>query len=108
MPTSVDQPRTDNQSGPGPLSAGVRTARTLRVSVRLHAQLARYAPNPATGKAELTLPGGASVGSLLAHLSLPSTSRIIVGVNGTSADVATPLRDGDRIDLITPMAGGAS
>jgi sulfur carrier protein ThiS len=80
---------------------------TVTVTLRLHAELARYAPPETRGTVTLALPGGARVADALARLNLPPRRRIIVGLNGENAGHDAPLRDGDHLDLVTPMSGGA-
>jgi sulfur carrier protein ThiS len=87
------------------VAAGVSTE-TIRVAVTLHAELERHAPEAVRGKLALELPAGSSVRDLLRHFGLPAKRRVIVGVNGQSAPEDTLLRDGDRLDLVTPMTGG--
>src|SRR4051812_21568001 len=79
----------------------------LTVTLRLHAELARYAPAETRGAVTLRLPAGARVADALVRLNLPPRRRIIVGLNGQSAEHDTPLHDGDHLDLVTPMSGGA-
>jgi sulfur carrier protein ThiS len=78
----------------------------IRVTVRLHAQLARFAPQAEHGVVALDLPPGSVVRDVLGRFALPTTRRIIVGLNGASAAEDTVLRGGDRLDLVTPMSGG--
>ena len=77
----------------------------IHVTVRAHAELARrLAPRAATFS--LSLPPGASVRDLVRVLALGDVRSLVVGVNGTAAPGDKVLRDGDRVDLVTPMAGG--
>ena len=48
---------------------------------------------------------GAAVEALIEALDLPRSSYIFV-VNGATAVRGAPLRDGDRVQVIPPMAGG--
>ena len=81
----------------------------MQVEVHLHAELARLAPDQ-RGVLTLQLPDGAHVADLLEQLSLgPGTRRrVIVGLNGEAAGLDHELVNGARIDLLTPMAGGAA
>jgi sulfur carrier protein ThiS len=78
----------------------------MRVEVHLHAELARFAPDQ-RGPLLLDLPAGTRVADLLERLALDTKRRIIVGVNGDAAGLERELVDGARIDLLTPIAGGA-
>ncbi len=79
----------------------------IRVEVRLHAGLLRYAPD-ASGRGTFVreLPDGARVRDLLAGFGLPAERRIIIGVNGEAASADDLLSDGSRVDLVPPIAGG--
>ena len=80
---------------------------TVRVEVRLHAGLMRYAPDP-SGKGVYVreFADDACVRDVLTSFGLPTERRIIVGLDGESASFDTPLRDGVRLDLVPPIAGG--
>jgi molybdopterin converting factor small subunit len=80
---------------------------TLRVEVHLHAGLLRYAPEPsARGAYVREFADDARVRDVLASFKLPTERRIIIGIDGESATADTPLRDGARVDLVPPIAGG--
>ena len=79
----------------------------MRVSVHLHADLARLAPDDARqGRVVFDLPTGAVVGDVLARLEVPRHRRVVIGLNGEAAALTAALNDGDRIDLVAPMSGG--
>ncbi len=78
----------------------------IRVEVHLHAGLLRFAPEPQRGAYQREFPDGARVADVLASFALPADRRVIVGVDGQSASLDEPLRDGARIDLVPPIAGG--
>jgi ThiS family. len=73
---------------------------TVHVSVTLKGSLAGRFPG---GRTEVE--GGAAVEALIEALDLPRSSYIFV-VNGATAVRGAPLRDGDRVQVIPPMAGG--
>ena len=79
----------------------------MQVEVHLHAELARLVPDP-RGVLSVNLPEGAHVADLLERLSMGTQRRLIVGINGQAAGMDQELIDGARIDLLTPMAGGAA
>ncbi|HTX76609.1 MAG TPA: MoaD/ThiS family protein, partial [Terracidiphilus sp.] len=66
--------------------------------------------------AEVELPEGATVGSLLEHLRMAFPERapkevfrgIAVGVNAEYAQAAHILRDGDEVGLLPPVSGGTA
>ena len=80
----------------------------MHVEVRLHAELARLAPEQ-RGILSLEVPEGARVGDILRRFALDEPRRrIIVGVNGESASPEQVLFEGARVDVLTPMAGGGA
>jgi sulfur carrier protein ThiS len=78
----------------------------MRVAVRFHAELVRYAPDGAA-RTVASLPHRARVADLLAAYPALAQRRLVVGVNGELATPETELREGDRVDLLTPMSGGS-
>src|SRR6516225_3440441 len=78
----------------------------MRVEVHLHAELARLAPEQ-RGVVTLDMPEGGRVADLLERLSIPAGRRIIIGLNGETAQPEQELVEGARVDLLTPMAGGS-
>ena len=78
----------------------------MRVEVHLHAELARLAPEQ-RGVVTMDMPEGGRIADLLERLSIPKGRRIIVGLNGETAQLEQELVDGARVDLLTPMAGGS-
>ena len=80
---------------------------TVRVEVRLHAGLLRYAPDRSgNGTYVREFADDARVSDVLASFGLPTGRRIIVGLDGESATADAPLHDGARLDLVPPIAGG--
>ena len=68
--------------------------------------LARYLPEPATQSIELDLPAGTVAGDIGNHLGLAPGLITMVAVNGRRVESDQPLRNGDRITLFPPVAGG--
>ena len=60
------------------------------------------------GRRELELPASATVTSLLAELGIAPSDQLTVGVNGQLAALDSPLHDGDKVMLVTPMEGGCA
>jgi molybdopterin converting factor subunit 1 len=85
------------------------TTVAVKVSVRL---FARYAEVVGRDRVEISLPSGATVADLLAALrvELPRfaalPARLLCAVNLTHVLPAHPLRDGDEVAILPPMAGG--
>ena len=76
--------------------------RDLRVEVTLKGSLAARLPG---GHGPVNVVEGASVGSLLAMFGIPDVHCIYV-VNGSAVTRDALLRDGDRVQIFPPMAGG--
>ena len=77
----------------------------MRVRVRLYAELARSLGGGERHRS-LELTDGSTVGDVLGTLAVPPEQGIIVGLNGRLADRASPLSDGDELELMTAMEGG--
>jgi sulfur carrier protein ThiS len=59
-----------------------------------------------TGGQPVTLPEGATVGTLLDSLGIPKGGIWVVAINGVAAEHDHHLEDGDVVKLIPPIAGG--
>ncbi len=60
------------------------------------------------GRRELELADGATVATVLAELGISPTAQLTVGINGQLVALDSPLRDGDKVMLVTPMEGGSA
>jgi sulfur carrier protein ThiS len=60
------------------------------------------------GRRELELPEAATVASLLDALGLEAGPTLTVGVNGQLVALDSPLHEGDKVMLVTPMEGGCA
>lgn len=79
----------------------------IRVEVRLYATLRKYAPQNRLGEPlSLELPAGTTLGDLLSRLGIPSEELKTAFVNNLRQEEAYILRDGDRVALFPPVAGG--
>ena len=82
----------------------------MKVEVRLYGSLRRYRPSEADGPLHLpfavTLPAGASVDDLGRQLGLTEGLMSAVAVNGEAVENSAILREGDRVGLFPPSAGG--
>ena len=80
------------------------------MEVRLYGALRRYRPAAPTGALPtsftITLPPGGTVDSLAAALGIPVGLASAAAVNDVAVESVTPLRDGDRVSLFPPSAGG--
>lgn len=79
----------------------------MKVELKLYASLRSYLPEHIDGKnSELQVDEGKTVGELIQELNIPDDAPKILFVNGIHADRARVLRDGDRLALFPPVAGG--
>jgi sulfur carrier protein ThiS len=81
---------------------------TVHIEVHVHAGLLRFVPDLTRGVVSREFPDGARVADVLASFGFPANRQIIVGVDGQSARPDDVLRDGARLDLVPPIAGGAA
>jgi molybdopterin converting factor small subunit len=77
----------------------------IHVGVHFHAELTRFAPQQAR-QVRASLAAGSLVRDLLRAFKPLDQQRVVVGLNGELATLESELHDGDRVDLLTPMAGG--
>jgi len=79
----------------------------IEVEVRLYATLQKYSPEMGIGEPViLQMPEGASVADLLARPGVPKSEVKTAFINNQQENEDYPLRDGDRVSLFSPVAGG--
>jgi hypothetical protein len=80
---------------------------TIEIDVRLYASLGRYAPLGGTGGPfRLQIPCGTDLAGLLARLGVPPAELKTSYVNHRRQEGGYRLKDGDRVALFPPIAGG--
>jgi molybdopterin synthase sulfur carrier subunit len=86
---------------------GHRWTTTMNVDLAMFAYLADYQPDGAGGRhaRTLDLPDNATVAELVRRLELPNEPRIVF-VNGRHAPESRALKQGDRLAIFPPVAGG--
>lgn len=79
----------------------------MQVQVHLFSVLREHLPpGSERGRATVTLPEGATVADLVAHLDITHRVRLVV-VNGVQVeDRQRLLQDGDQVKLFPTMVGG--
>jgi len=79
----------------------------MKVDVVLFAHLASFQPDGQGGRHSrgFDLAEGTTIADVIASIGLPDQPRVIF-VNNRHADEATVLRDGDRLAIFPPVAGG--
>ena len=75
----------------------------MRVFVLTQGHLKQYRPE---ARFALDLPAGATVRDLIHASGIPWEEVGLAAVNGTRADDATALKDGDQVMLMAPLEGG--
>ena len=80
----------------------------MKIQLRLFASLSKYLPEP--GKPDflnwLDIEEGTSIADVLNHLKIPENQPTILFVNGLHAYKTTILKNGDRVGIFPPLAGG--
>jgi molybdopterin converting factor small subunit len=77
----------------------------MKVRVELQAYLEQYSPN-GNDLFDYELPDGARVLDLVTKLGIPGDLASVIIVSDTNADPSHELKEGDRVTLIPPLAGG--
>jgi sulfur carrier protein ThiS len=84
-------------------NGGVR----MKIDLNFFASLASLLPTPDGGHScVLEVPEGKTVAELLAELKVPEDLPKIVFLNGLHAKGDETLKDGDRLTVFPPIAGG--
>lgn len=77
----------------------------MRVEVQLYATLRKYGP-PGGGILVLELAEGDRVARVLESLGVPREVERVILVNGRPVTSDSVLKEGDRVVLFPPVAGG--
>lgn len=84
-----------------------RRRTSVKIEVRLFANLADYLPAASPGEpSTIDLPDGATVDELVARLALPGELPRLLLVNGSDASPGLSLQAGDVVSILPPLAGG--
>jgi len=79
----------------------------MKIEVSLYASLASRLPEGCNGNTcALVIAEGTTVGGLLDHLAIGEDEPKIVFLNGIHARSDDPLKEGDRVGVFPPIAGG--
>jgi molybdopterin converting factor small subunit len=83
----------------------------VRIELRLFGEFRDHLPEGSTGgRAEVELPEGATVFTLVEQLGLPYEAEegvLVAAVNDEVTDLKAPLHDGDTVSMFPPLAGGS-
>jgi molybdopterin converting factor small subunit len=77
----------------------------VNVHVELQSYLEQYSPDGG-GRFDYSLPDGATVDDLVHKLMIPDDLASVISVGGANSDRTHLLKDGDRVVIIPPLAGG--
>ena len=81
--------------------------RIMKINLNLYASLAEYLPDRARGNPNsLELPEGTTIKQLIEQLHIPLDTPRIIFLNGVHAPLEALLKEGDRLGLFPPLAGG--
>lgn len=79
----------------------------MNLEVCLYASLAAHLPDRADGNScVMEVEDGSTVEALLTRLNVPLHAAKIIFLNGTHAQLGTSLKEGDRLAVFPPIAGG--
>ena len=80
----------------------------MEIEIKLYASLARYMPVQEEGSDSIKteVEDGTTVKQLLDELNVPANNIKIIFLNGTHAGEDAVLKDGDRLGVFPPVAGG--
>lgn len=80
----------------------------MKVELKLCASLAKYTPSAPGrgGTVSMEIAEGKTIGEMLDGLKVPLESVKLVFLNGLHSDMNQTLRDGDRVGVFPPVAGG--
>jgi sulfur carrier protein ThiS len=79
----------------------------MRIELKLYASLSRYAPGGRTGmEGAMEVPEGSTIRGLLQSLHVPIDSVKLIFLNGVHAGGDEVLKEGDRVGVFPPVAGG--
>lgn len=82
----------------------------VTIDLSLFGELREYMPPGAKGRrARVEVPDGLDAFGLIEHLGIPfeaDEGAIVVALNDEVVDLRAPIRDGDKVTIFPPLAGG--
>lgn len=79
----------------------------MKIELKLYASLERYSLDSSAGKpSTVEISAGTTITGLLKQLKLPPDAIKIIFLNGVHAKESEILKDGDRLGVFPPVAGG--
>ena len=78
----------------------------MKIELRLYASLSRYMPERWKSSPVVDIPENMTVKELLETTEVPFGAVKVIFINGLHASGDEVLRDGDRVGVFPPVAGG--
>ena len=78
----------------------------MKIELRLYASLSRYMPEQWRGSPTVEVEEGVTANALLESMKVPLEAVKVIFLNGVHARGDEVLRDGDRVGVFPPVAGG--
>jgi len=78
----------------------------MKIELRLYASLSRYMPERWKSSPVVEIPKNMTVKELLESMEVPLGAVKVIFINGVQAGAGDLLRDGDRVGVFPPVAGG--
>ena len=79
----------------------------MKVELNLYASLTKYLPKKSTGNScVVEVEEGTRVKELIARMSIPQEAPKFIFLNGVHAEGGEVLKEGDRLGIFPPVAGG--
>jgi len=78
----------------------------MKIDFRLYASLSRHAPKTGGNGLTVDVGEGTSINDLLRRYGVPADSVAIIFLNGVHAKGDEVLKEGDRVGVFPPIAGG--
>jgi molybdopterin synthase sulfur carrier subunit len=81
---------------------------SMRIQVRLYASLQRFMPaeRDSSSLHDVEVDEGVTVGEVLHALHVPAETVKLIFLNGIHAQTYQTLKEGDRLGVFPPVAGG--
>jgi sulfur carrier protein ThiS len=83
----------------------MRDSIRMKVRVELQSYLDQYAPGD-DPKFSLEIPDGATINDVIRKLGIPVDQAAVLTLGDDAAEPTQVLKDGDRVTVIPPVAGG--
>jgi molybdopterin converting factor small subunit len=85
-----------------------KSSAAMKIELRLYASLGRYMPERKGGSLAqvMEFSEGTTIGEVLQKLNVPQNAVKLIFVNGVRARIDEALKDGDRVGIFPPVAGG--